>query len=216
MPFCVRSRLLEQEAKKRAELEQIHLRQQRAISKTEAEKEELEKEREAKESALRAAMSQLEQLEQERKGALMQYQVGRGVCWSPENTSGFIIVSVTVSVLPCASQNVMKKLEDATNNTKSWKHKVAEHEGLLRLIQPGKHTCLKDPFICFVLCRGQTRPHSRQVVPGEKLESGPFSSPGSKPVSLVNNWGMASFSVGELSLREKQWQESKNQVTQAQ
>lgn len=30
-----------------------------------------------------------------------------------------------------------KKLEDATNNTKSWKHKVAEREGLLRLIQPG-------------------------------------------------------------------------------
>lgn len=31
----------------------------------------------------------------------------------------------------------MKKLETATNNTKSWKHKVAEHEGLLRLIEPG-------------------------------------------------------------------------------
>lgn len=37
----------------------------------------------------------------------------------------------------CAIQTVIKKLEDATNNTKSWKHKVAEHEGLLRLIQPG-------------------------------------------------------------------------------
>lgn len=60
---------------KRAELEQIHLRQQRAISKTEAEKQELEKERLAKENALQAAMSQLEQLEQERQGALMQYQV---------------------------------------------------------------------------------------------------------------------------------------------
>lgn len=36
----------------------------------------------------------------------------------------------------------MKKLETATNNTKSWKHKVAEHEGLLRLIGPGKcSTC---------------------------------------------------------------------------
>lgn len=32
----------------------------------------------------------------------------------------------------------MKKLETAANNTKSWKHKVAEHEGLLRLIEPGK------------------------------------------------------------------------------
>lgn len=35
------------------------------------------------------------------------------------------------------SQTVMKKLTDATNNTRTWKHKVAEHEGLLRLIQPG-------------------------------------------------------------------------------
>ncbi|GLD74551.1 switch-associated protein 70b, partial [Lates japonicus] len=100
-------RLLEEEATKRAELEQIHLRQQRAISETEAEKQELEKERLAKESALQAAMKQLEHLEQERQGALEQYQT------------------------------VMRKLEDATNNTKTWKHKVAEHEGLLRLIQPG-------------------------------------------------------------------------------
>lgn len=69
------SRLLEEESTKRAELEQIHLRQQRAISETEAEKQELEKERLAKESALQAAMTQLEHLEKERQGALEQYQV---------------------------------------------------------------------------------------------------------------------------------------------
>lgn len=68
-------RLLEEEAEKRAELEQVHLRQQRAISETEAEKQELERERLAKESALQAAMKQLEELEQERQGALEQYQV---------------------------------------------------------------------------------------------------------------------------------------------
>lgn len=68
-------RLLEEEATKRAELEQIHLRQQRAISETEAEKQELEKERLAKENALQAAMEQLEHLEKERQGALEQYQV---------------------------------------------------------------------------------------------------------------------------------------------
>uniref|UniRef100_A0A3Q4HD50 Switch-associated protein 70 n=1 Tax=Neolamprologus brichardi TaxID=32507 RepID=A0A3Q4HD50_NEOBR len=96
-----------EEAKKRAELEQIHLQQKQAISVTVAEKEELEKERLAKESALQAAMKQLEQLELERQGALEQYET------------------------------VKKKLETATNNTKTWKHKVAEHEGLLRLIQPG-------------------------------------------------------------------------------
>lgn len=75
MLMSVWSRLLEEEATKRSELEQIHLRQQRAISETEAEKQELEKERLAKESALQAAMTQLEQLEQERQGALEQYQV---------------------------------------------------------------------------------------------------------------------------------------------
>lgn len=71
---CIR--LLEEETTKRAELEQIHLRQQRAISETEAEKQELEKERAAKENALQAAMDQLEHLEKERQGALEQYQVG--------------------------------------------------------------------------------------------------------------------------------------------
>lgn len=75
--FCVWTRLLEEEATKRAELEQIHLRQQRAISETEAEKQELEKERLAKESALQAAMEQLDVLEQERRGALEQYQVSQ-------------------------------------------------------------------------------------------------------------------------------------------
>lgn len=74
---CVWSRLLEEEAEKRAELEVIHLHQQRAISETEAEKQELEKERLAKESALQAAMKQLEELEQERQGALAQYQVSQ-------------------------------------------------------------------------------------------------------------------------------------------
>uniref|UniRef100_A0A3B4X7M9 Switch-associated protein 70 n=1 Tax=Seriola lalandi dorsalis TaxID=1841481 RepID=A0A3B4X7M9_SERLL len=141
----LQARLLEEEAMKRAELEQIHLRQQRAISETEAEKQELERERLAKESALHAAMTQLEHLEQERQGALEQYQT------------------------------VIKKLEDATNNTKTWKHKVAEHEGLLRLIQPG-----------------------------------------SKGQKLITNWGPAAFSDAELSLREKKWQEMKNQATQAQ
>lgn len=138
----LQTRLLEEEAKKRAELEQIHLQQKQAISVTVAEKEELEKERLAKESALQAAMKQLEQLELERQGALEQYET------------------------------VKKKLETATNNTKTWKHKVAEHEGLLRLIQPG--------------AKGQQN---------------------------ITNWGPAAFSDAELSLREKQWQEMKNQAT---
>ncbi|XP_061679289.1 switch-associated protein 70b [Syngnathoides biaculeatus] len=141
----LQARLLEEEVAKRAELEEIHLRQQQAISETEAEKQELQKEQLAKESALRDAMMQLEQLEQDRQGALEQYQT------------------------------VMKKLEDATNNTKTWKHKVAEHEGFMRLIQPG-----------------------------------------SKGHQMITNWGPAAFSDAELSLREKKWQEMKNQVTQAQ
>ncbi|CAB1331667.1 unnamed protein product [Coregonus sp. 'balchen'] len=103
----LQARLLEEEAAKRAELEQIHLHQQRAISETEAEKQELRKERTAQENALQAAMLQLEQLENERQGVLEQYQ------------------------------EVVQKLEDAAKNTRTWKHKVAHHEGLVHLIQPG-------------------------------------------------------------------------------
>lgn len=103
----LQARLLEEESTKRVELEQIHLQQMKAISETEAEKQELEKERRVKDCALQDAMQQLEHLESERQGALEQYQA------------------------------VMKKLEDAADNTRTWKHKVAQHEGLVRLIQPG-------------------------------------------------------------------------------
>ncbi|KAK1785325.1 hypothetical protein P4O66_018237 [Electrophorus voltai] len=103
----LQARILEEESAKRLELEQMHLQQQQAITQTRAEKEELEREWLAKESALEAAAQQLERLEAERQGALEQYQ------------------------------EVIKKLEDAANNTKSWKDKVAQHEGLIRLIQPG-------------------------------------------------------------------------------
>ncbi|XP_068579014.1 switch-associated protein 70b [Cebidichthys violaceus] len=40
--------------------------------------------------------------------------------------------------------------------------------------------------------------------------------PGSKGQQLITNWGPAAFSEGELSLRQKKWQERKNQTTQAQ
>ncbi|XP_073706284.1 switch-associated protein 70b [Garra rufa] len=103
----LQARLLEEEVFKRAELEQMHLYQQQTISQTQAEKQELERERLAKESALQSAMEQLQQLEADRCGALEQYE------------------------------EVMKKLADAANNTKSWKDKVTHHEGLIRLIQPG-------------------------------------------------------------------------------
>lgn len=73
--MCSHYRLLEEEAGKRAELEQIHLQQQRALSQTEAEKQELEAERLAKERDLQAAMQQLDRLERERHGALEQYEV---------------------------------------------------------------------------------------------------------------------------------------------
>uniref|UniRef100_A0A8C6T7H9 Switch-associated protein 70 n=1 Tax=Neogobius melanostomus TaxID=47308 RepID=A0A8C6T7H9_9GOBI len=102
----LQSRILEEESLKRAELEQIHLNQQRRSLRPEAQNQELQKERLAKEAALQDALKQLDELAQERQG-LEQYQT------------------------------VMKKLENATNKTKTWKHKVAEHEGLLRLIQPG-------------------------------------------------------------------------------
>ncbi|KAI3377928.1 hypothetical protein L3Q82_009057, partial [Scortum barcoo] len=103
----LQARLLEEEEAKRLELEHIHLQQQRALSQTEAEKQELVAERLAKERDLQAAMQQLDRLERERQGALEQYK------------------------------EVSRKLERAANKTKTWKDKVAKHEGLVRLIQPG-------------------------------------------------------------------------------
>ncbi|KAM4847113.1 switch-associated protein 70 [Urocitellus parryii] len=109
----LQARLLEEESSKRAELEKWHLVQQQAIQTTEAEKQELEHQHVMKEQALQEAMAQLEQLELERKQALEQYE------------------------------GVKKKLEMATNKTKSWKDKVAHHEGLIRLIEPGS----KNPHL---------------------------------------------------------------------
>ncbi|XP_053576569.1 switch-associated protein 70 [Bombina bombina] len=103
----LQAQLLEEEAAKRAMLEKLHVEQEMAIKITEAEKKQLEDIRETKEKALEEAMRQLEQLEKERILALQQYQ------------------------------EVSKNLEIAAKKTRSWKDKVAHHEGLIRLIQPG-------------------------------------------------------------------------------
>ncbi|KAM8939990.1 switch-associated protein 70 [Pelodytes ibericus] len=103
-------RLLEEEAAKRAMLEKLHKEQERTIKLTEEEKQKLENIREIKEKALEDAMQQLEMLERDRLQALEEYQ------------------------------KVIKNLEVATSNTRSWKDKVARHEGLIRLIQPGSKT----------------------------------------------------------------------------
>ena len=55
-------------------------------------------------------------------------------------------------------QGVKKKLEMATSKTKSWKDKVAQHEGLIRLIEPGEALLaaiahLSRLFLCSVVCR---------------------------------------------------------------
>ncbi|ELV13380.1 Switch-associated protein 70 [Tupaia chinensis] len=109
----LQARLLEEESSKRAELEKWHLEQQQAIQTTEAEKQELETQRLQKERALQEAMEQLAQLEEERRQALEQYE------------------------------GVKKKLEMAAIKTKSWKDRVAQHEGLIRLIEPGS----KNPHL---------------------------------------------------------------------
>lgn len=59
-------------------------------------------------------------------------------------------------VCPCVSQTVKQKLEDATNNTKTWKHKVAEQEGLLRLIQPGNSSTLTTVCCTSNLCEDKS------------------------------------------------------------
>uniref|UniRef100_A0A3P9HL98 Switch-associated protein 70 n=1 Tax=Oryzias latipes TaxID=8090 RepID=A0A3P9HL98_ORYLA len=104
----LQSRLLQEEAAKRAELEQLHLQQQRELVQTEVEKKELIAEQQAKDRDLQAAALQLQRLEKERQDALEQYE------------------------------EMSKKLERAANKTKTWKDKVAKHEGLVRLIQPGQ------------------------------------------------------------------------------
>lgn len=69
---CVR--LLDEEVRKRTELEQIHLQQQQAISQTQQEKEQLEQQRSEQDRALQMAMHQLDSLEKQRQGALEEYE----------------------------------------------------------------------------------------------------------------------------------------------
>ncbi|XP_051505253.1 switch-associated protein 70-like isoform X2 [Myxocyprinus asiaticus] len=109
----LQARLLEEEARKRLELEQMYLLQQEVIYQSQKEKKEMEKERLEKERALQNAKKQLESLEKQRQGAQEEYKA------------------------------VTKKLQRATIKTNAWKHKVTEHEGLIRLIQPGTKTPLK-------------------------------------------------------------------------
>ncbi|KAJ4918507.1 hypothetical protein JOQ06_003388 [Pogonophryne albipinna] len=97
----------DEEAMHKLQASLLEEEQQRALLQTEAEKQELVAEQRLKERELQAAMLQLEKLERERLGALEQYQ------------------------------EVSMKLERAANKTKTWKDKVAKHEGLVRLIQPG-------------------------------------------------------------------------------
>ncbi|KAG1941287.1 switch-associated protein 70 [Pimephales promelas] len=109
----LQARLLEEEANKRTELEQIHQQQKEVLSQSQKEKIELEKEKAEKERALQAALEQLESLKQKRQGAQDEYKA------------------------------VTKKLERASNKTKTWKHKVSKHEGLLRIVQPGNKSPCK-------------------------------------------------------------------------
>lgn len=103
----LQARLLDEEVRKRTELEHIHLQQQQAMNHTQQEKEALKQQRLQQEEALQKAMMQLQELEEQRQGALQKYEA------------------------------VQKKLQRAANMTKSWKDKVAQHEGLIRQIQPG-------------------------------------------------------------------------------
>ncbi|XP_062869043.1 switch-associated protein 70 isoform X2 [Trichomycterus rosablanca] len=103
----LQARLLEEEVRKHTELEQIHLLQKQAMHFTQQEKEQLEQQRLEQDRSLQNAMMQLENLEKQRQETLEQYET------------------------------VKRKLERAADKTQSWKDKVAKHEGLIRLIQPG-------------------------------------------------------------------------------
>lgn len=70
------------------------------------------------------------------------------------------VLSFYINRLSCSSfqvgcvlfQEVKKKLETAANNTKSWKDKVAHHEGLIRLIEPGELSTEELQKYVFILC----------------------------------------------------------------
>lgn len=123
----------------------------------------------------------------------------------------------------------MKKLEDAANNTKSWKDKVAHHEGLIRLIQPGTYLYLCSPsnsyysfsyyitpFLPFfipwfiVFSNSATWPERLHTV----LFVGLCGFSGPKGPQKITNWGPAAFTDAELSLREKDWKERKNRTAE--
>lgn len=50
-------------------------------------------------------------------------------------------------------------------------------------------------------------------LPCSNVFSVSVSCSGAKGQQNITNWGPAAFSEAELSLREKQWQETKNQAT---
>lgn len=50
-------------------------------------------------------------------------------------------------------------------------------------------------------------------LPCSNVSSVSVSCSGAKGQQNITNWGPAAFSEAELSLREKQWQETKNQAT---
>lgn len=49
-------------------------------------------------------------------------------------------------------------METAANNTKSWKDKVAHHEGLIRLIEPGELSTRELQKYVFILSHVLTSP----------------------------------------------------------
>lgn len=118
----------------RAELEQMLLEQQRALSQSQAHRQLLEAQQRDKEQQLQEAMQQLEKLKHQNN---------------------------------LRNKDASRRLDNAVNN--NFKNKVAGHQGLMRLIQPG--------------------------------HKGPL---------MITNWGPAAFTEGELEVRKKSWQKSRN------
>uniref|UniRef100_A0A3Q0QPI4 Switch-associated protein 70 n=1 Tax=Amphilophus citrinellus TaxID=61819 RepID=A0A3Q0QPI4_AMPCI len=85
---------------------------------------------------------------------------------------------------------------------------VAEKEEL------EKERLAKESALQAAMAQLEQLEHERQGALAQyEVRDGVMSAKGQQKVT---NWGLAAFSEAELSLREKQWQEMKNQATQAQ
>ncbi|XP_029010797.1 switch-associated protein 70b isoform X1 [Betta splendens] len=193
----VRQQMEEQVAQKSTELEQ-YLQRVRELEEMYGKLEDaLEDERRARqdEEAVRRLQERLLEQEAKKRAELEQIHLRQQRAISKTEAEKEELEKERVAK-ESALQAAMKQLEQLEQERRG---AVVQHQNVMRKLEDATNN---------------TKSWKHKVAEHEGLLR--LIQPGSKPTPIVNNWGIASFSDGELSLREKQWQERKNQVTQAQ